>query len=361
MTSAKRMRLACVDFLQRSFAESAQQFATQSLVQGLQLLPILALAGISLLIAGYKLTDRQSRSKAQSTPFIKHVNISPDRFQVNLEAPFTLTGVGTTWNSSVILKIRGATGGYVKGSSRNGQTITGILFPGKKIGLLELGESTDTVSASFTVVQNLTTVIVFDGDSLTRGYLGAGDNTVQATRLKITLDGLSPTAVGYNLGVGGQTIEQMQARLSTIVARYYQGGKTNVLVVQGGHNNLAKGATPAEVYAAWKSYLSTALALHPDWRVVLETELPAANPGQYPPNFDTKRDTVNLLLRSHRKNLGICQISDVAADAKMGKDGAEYDSIFFNADRTHPRTAGYSRMGAVDLQAVRAALQGCAP
>ncbi len=287
------------------------------------------------------------------------VTVTPASFPLGVATSFTLANSGTDWTALTRPTVSGGNGAYLSNMVVSGQTITATLLPGNTIGMLTLGNSTNSLTANVSAVANLTTVVVLHGDSLTRGYRGSGDNTVNATRLAVAKSGLGPTATLFNEGIGGQTIENMTSVYAATAGADYRSGKVNVLVVQGGHNSWQLGETVAQVMADWRTYFATVKATHPDTLIVWETELPAANPGVYPADFDAKRDQINAWARSSFTMLGVCQLSDVAADAVIGQDGQEYNLLNFNDDFTHPTDLGYTRMGNADLQAIRAALRGC--
>lgn len=287
------------------------------------------------------------------------VTVTPSSFPLGVVTPFTLTNSGTNWTTSTRPTVSGGVGAYLSNIAVNGQTITATLLPGTTASTLTLGTTSDSATADVSAVVNLTTAVSFHGDSLTRGYRGSGDNTVNATRLAVVQLGLGPTATIYNDGLGGQNIQNMMADYASSAGAHYLPGKINVLVVEGGHNSFAQGETVQQVEADWRTYFATVRAQHPDVLIVWETDLPSANPG-YPADFDSKRDQVNAWARANYPQLGVCQLSDIAADAVIGQDGQEYDLANFNDDNSHPTDAGYTRMGNADLQAIRAALRGCA-
>jgi lysophospholipase L1-like esterase len=169
----------------------------------------------------------------------------------------------------------------------------------------------------------------------------------------VVLNAVGPTWQGTNYGNPGHTITQMIAELGSHVNGLYDGARqNNYLIVQGGHNDIVQGADASSVISRIQSYCSTALAANP-WKIIWSTEPPASDPGIYPPNFDSIRDTVNSYMRQHWQSLGIAALSDFALDPRMGCDGCEYNSTYYsNLDHTHPTDAGYKIWGSYDLAAV---------
>ena len=194
---------------------------------------------------------------------------------------------------------------------------------------------------------------VWHGDSLTYGQNGSNPGTTSATRLAVVLNAVGPTWQGTNFGHPGHTITQMISELGSDVNGLYDGTKqNNYLIAQGGHNDIVQGADASTVISRIQSYCSTALAANP-WKIIWSTEPPASDPGIYPPNFDSIRDTVNSYMRQHWQSLGIAALSDFALDPRMGCDGCEYNSTYYsNLDHTHPTDAGYKIWGSYDLAAV---------
>ena len=194
---------------------------------------------------------------------------------------------------------------------------------------------------------------VWHGDSLTYGQNGTNPGTTSATRLAVVMNAVGATWQGTNFGHPGHTITQMISELGSDVNGLYDGAKqNNYLIAQGGHNDIVQGADASTVISRIQSYCSTALAANP-WKIIWSTEPPASDPGIYPPNFDSIRDTVNSYMRQNWQSLGIAALSDFALDPRMGCDGCEYSSIYYsNLDHTHPTDAGYTIWGSYDLAAV---------
>jgi len=194
---------------------------------------------------------------------------------------------------------------------------------------------------------------VWHGDSLTYGVNGSNPGTPSATRLAVVLNAVGATWQGTNFGHPAHTITQMISELGSDVDGLYDRTKQhNYLIAQGGHNDIGQGADASTVIARIQSYCSTALAANP-WKIIWSTEPPASDPGIYPPNFDSIRDTVNSYMRQHWQSLGIAALSDFALDPRMGCDGCEYNSTYYsNLDHTHPTDAGYKIWGSYDLAAV---------
>jgi len=156
---------------------------------------------------------------------------------------------------------------------------------------------------------------VWHGDSLTYGQNGSNPGTTSATRLAVVLNGVGPTWQGTNFGHPGHTITQMISELGSDVNGLYDGTtQNNYLIAQGGHNDIVQGADASTVISRIQSYCSTALAANP-WKIIWSTEPPPSDPGIYPPNFDSIRDTVNSYMstRFSRVSRARCEVERTAA------------------------------------------------
>ena len=285
----------------------------------------------------------------------------PTSFPLGVATPFVLTGSNTAWTGSTRPTVSGGSGAFVSNVVASGQTLSGTLNPGQAAAALTLGDSADAATVVVSAVANVVNNVVWHGDSLTYGQNGSGAGGTGATRIATVLSAMGPMWRGSNQGVAGQTLTQMAAQLGSVVNGLYDASKvSNLLIVQGGHNDIGQGASAATVIARIETYVATALAAHP-WRIVWCTELPAAYPGVYPATFDTVRDAVNAWMRLNWQSIGIGVLADVALDARMGLDGCEYNGTYFSgSDFTHPTDAGYAIWGSYDLAAM-ALLSGGLP
>jgi lysophospholipase L1-like esterase len=215
-----------------------------------------------------------------------------------------------------------------------------------------------TLRTTTNAVSEMTNNIVWDGDSLTYGENGSNAGTIYATRVAIVGKALGSTWSMSNLGVPGQTVSQMIARIGSTVSPLYDGAKANnYLVVQGGHNDINLGADAATVIARIQDYLRTVLAANA-WKVIWSTQPPAGHPV-YPPHFNGIRDAINMWMRSNWQRCGVSALADVALDFRIGINGCENNPAYYSStDHTHPTDAGYSIWAEYDLAAVDSLLSG---
>ena len=284
---------------------------------------------------------------------------SPTSFPLGVATAFTLTGTNTSWTNGTKPKVTGGTNACVSNFTQSGQTLTGTLNPGSATGTLTMGDTTDSATANVTAAANVINNIVWHGDSLTYGQNGSNPGTTSATRLAQVINALGPIWQARNYGNPGHTISQMISELTATVNGYYDATKqNNILVVQGGHNDIGGGGlTAAQVIANIGTYLQTALAAHP-WKIIWSTQPPAQYPGAYPANFDSIRDTINAYMRLNWQSLGIAALSDFALDFRMGLDGCEYNSTYYSGtDFTQPNYS-LPEVDTGDLMYLLAALLG---
>ncbi len=337
-----------------TFSPTSLSFSSTTTSATVSYTPPATLGSITLTASAAGLSSGTTALSNTPPPSVACV---PTSFPLGVATPFTLTGTSTSWTAGTKPTVAGGTNAYVSNMALSGQVLTGTLNPGTAAGTLTMGNSTDSVTTTVSAVANVVNNIVWHGDSLTAGVAGSNSGTTAATRLAVVFKALGPTWQGSNQGNGGHTLVQMLSELnSTINGLYDATKKQNILIAQGGHNDIGGGgASAATVINSIKSYIAAALAAHP-WKIVWCTQPPAAFPGAYPANFDSIRNTVNAYMRLNWQSMGIAALSDFAMDARTGLDGCEYNSAYFSgSDFTHFNDAGYTIWGQYDLAAVAAA------
>ncbi len=93
--------------------------------------------------------------------------------------------------------------------------------------------------------------------------------------------------------------------------------------------------------------------------MLIGTVLPRTSVGQ-PADQEGKRQIYNALIRSHWEEFadGLC---DFAADSRLGDDGDQNDTTYFNADATHMNTTGYGVIAELVEAAILALPDDAAP
>ncbi len=122
----------------------------------------------------------------------------------------------------------------------------------------------------------------------------------------------------------------------------------NICVAMAGGGDLASGGDPQAVLDALRVYCAARRAA--GFEVIVLTLLPRSDPV----GFDAARTVYNDMLRAQWPTFAD-GLADVAADPRIGADGANLDPVYF-VDTVHPTSAGYAVMAA----AVAPALEGLA-
>jgi lysophospholipase L1-like esterase len=189
--------------------------------------------------------------------------------------------------------------------------------------------------------------IVCEGDSLTVGLnLAATSRSTYPFQLALLYTDNRMVAV-YNDAVSAQTIDDMDAQTS-VTATYDSRKGNQVLVVWAGTNDIYFGATGAATYALLAAYCAARRAV--GFKVVVLTCLPRSNAGT-PAGFNTDRATLNTSIRANWATFADA-LADVAADSRIGDDGDELDTTYFDADKVHMNATGYGVIASIVKTAI---------
>lgn len=188
--------------------------------------------------------------------------------------------------------------------------------------------------------------IVFDGNSMTfgTGATGSGSYPTQ------TLLNLNSNYSFYNIGVTGQTIDQMSADFETDPFYLYDTSMSkNIYVAWEGTNAMRSPAnqTPAQAYASMVTLCNKAKKR--GFVVVVLTTLPSTTAG-----FNTNQVAFNNLLKAdfttsigtriYSPNVGVTyadRLVDVAAITNL----SDPSNTTYYGDGIHPTNAGYALVG----------------
>lgn len=179
--------------------------------------------------------------------------------------------------------------------------------------------------------------VVCDGDSFTLGTSGGASSTQTYPYYLGQQAGSQYGGSGAsiaNLGVGGNTIQNMISRGAATDAYYSTGYRQNILLWLAGYNNYGDISLLAQTLSYSRQYIAARVAA--GWTVgwftltdfTIRTE----------PAFDTARRAHNTIMRAQYANYGAAGILDVGADAAMGATGA--GSPLFLPVTGHPTAAG---------------------
>jgi lysophospholipase L1-like esterase len=164
---------------------------------------------------------------------------------------------------------------------------------------------------------------VCDGDSLTRG---AAQDGVPVVSYPTQLAGITSLPVA-NMGIDGQSMATMDANYAANIAPLFNASTANVLILEGGGNDLPGGGTATTIGASVRSYCAKARAT--GFKVFLMT-MPPINI-----NNDARIDAINADRRSTWASY--CDgLIDIAADPAFSDVG---NRTYYQTDNTHWRTA----------------------
>lgn len=184
--------------------------------------------------------------------------------------------------------------------------------------------------------------IVFDGNSLVQAtQVPSGDGIAEKTA---TLAPLSSLVVVKNIGVNGQTINDMRNRGSAYADANFVAGKKNMLIAWEGTNAIFNsGATGAVAGAQMEQYCVERLAAHPDWIIVLMTTLPRFSTGSFSiVDGNAQLDAYNAYLQANFKRMGARKVVDVRASGVFAYTGPTMSAAMspLMNDTIHYNSAG---------------------
>lgn len=210
--------------------------------------------------------------------------------------------------------------------------------------------------------------VMLAGDSITHQH--DGDVTWRARlwrefqRQEVQVDFVGPRSQtrrhGYDIGgsfdrdhnaLGGTTVALEKDRIRGQVRAH----RAQVLVVIMGHNDLARGARPAEVARSMSTYISRARAANPRLKVVLGTVMDAHRSGR--DKFAGRNHELNQRYRDLAVQLSTARSPIVVArTARRG-----WDPTVHTYDGAHLTPLGESRVAAAVARALHAPRVGALP
>jgi lysophospholipase L1-like esterase len=179
-------------------------------------------------------------------------------------------------------------------------------------------------------ITNMMSHIVCDGDSLTLGLQNGA--TPYPSQLQ---DLLNPVLWDMrNFGVSGQTLTNMLSDVTTQVDVWHNSIRPReIVILWGGSNDIADGATAAAVENSIQTYCSGRKAA--GFSVIACDILPRTGIGG---GQETVRTTVNTWLSTNYPSFAD-GFANLATNASLSNYN---DTNYFNADKTHLTTAGYA-------------------
>lgn len=188
--------------------------------------------------------------------------------------------------------------------------------------------------------------LVWDGDSHTSG----ADLTTPFPSLVTPADA---TYTMTNTGLGGSTVPQMAARAFESVDSLFQpeAGK-NIVMIQGGGNDMALGATAAQAFLSLVSYCLA--RRRKGWKVVVGTMYSRIS-------LDVQKNALNTSIRAYWPSFADGLI-DYAAIPQLGADGAYSNGTYFQnsgpSTGVHLKDAGATLAASLGSSAIANAWLG---
>lgn len=185
-------------------------------------------------------------------------------------------------------------------------------------------------------------LIIFDGDSRTEG----SGHTLNQTWVKRVIAGLSKTAHGVNMGVGGQTLATMTSNVAGRVTALYDGTYTKNIVVIGAAaiNDFTAGTTGATCITNLQTYCA---ALNANQQLIVAT-CPLRDTSTAPMNAE--RNTYNAWIRANYASL---KTGAVLVDIDALPQFAAWSSTYY-IDIVHFNDAGHQVWAAAFKPAIEA-------
>ena len=242
--------------------------------------------------------------------------------------------------------------GYANNSRVDSVTLYNrLLTTDEKAALWNDGDGLDTLTAY--PDRSLNWICI--GDSLTSDYLSSVPGVDRWADQASALLGGGKYNDPTNLAVIGKTAAEMLADAPAQVSAYYAPGKTNLVTIWAGTNDLApSGAVVADLQTTFQALCET-------WRnagskVLAYTMLPrnTGAAGGNQTQFNNNRATFNTWLRSNYTNFADGLV-DVAADSNIGvSDTAYANTTYYVNDQTHLLPAGQTIVAGLAATAIDA-------
>jgi lysophospholipase L1-like esterase len=174
---------------------------------------------------------------------------------------------------------------------------------------------------------------VCEGDSITAGL---GVTTPYPAQMAASL---GSGWVVVNNGVSSDTIENMLANAPTDIDPKYNAYayKKNICVIFAGTNDLFFGETVDDTYGWLVSFCTGRRAV--GYKVVVATTLPRQSVSVPQATWDARRADYNTRIRTNWASFADA-IADVAADSRIGDDGDNNDTTYYQVDAVHPNDTG---------------------
>lgn len=179
-----------------------------------------------------------------------------------------------------------------------------------------------------------TSIVIFDGNSLTSGQGATAPENNYPSRVAANLTGW----FWFNRGVSSKTTNERASAAGTDVDPFAHPSRTkNVAVLWEVTNDLYFNSNATSAYDNYVNWCNGRRAA--GFQVVAVTVLPRSQGGLYA-GFESDRQWINAQIRSNWQNFANA-LADVAADSRIGAPGAEQNTTYYT-DKIHLTDAGYA-------------------
>ena len=187
-----------------------------------------------------------------------------------------------------------------------------------------------------------TTMLVFDGDSISVG-VGASPGRTLAEQV-VPL--LPPGVASRVVGAGGRPVKDCLARYDALVRPLYDARAAhNVIFFHAGDNDITQGSTARQAYDALTAYV--ARAHRQSWTVAVSTELQRFD---LPEAMQAELSAFNALVLANAA--GADGVADFGGDATMGGVANRRNPTYYTLDGVHPADAGYAILAGLAAKAL---------
>lgn len=194
-----------------------------------------------------------------------------------------------------------------------------------------------------------TKLLVYDGDSITQGFQVGFEQSCPYQTWQSLGSSWSP----YNFGRPGFRSDQVLADWSSRYSLLYSAGNAkNIVVAMMGTNDLLQGISLATIQSNITSYVTAVKAA--GFQCLIKT-VPAMKDytgSVVPGGAEADRVSLNSWIVSN--SAGANAVIDYTSQTLLSAAGAGTNTTYFQADKLHPKTAGYALMAAIDAPAIAA-------
>jgi len=208
-----------------------------------------------------------------------------------------------------------------------------VLTPSQRTS--ELAKLVASLDTEGIYIPSIATELLFAGDSIT---LNAGVTSSQgfAYQVEQSYEGKADfNIIGTNGGTMGSMLSDAPTTFYPWVATAATTGRTVVVHIAEGTNDIVSGRNAADTFADLQSFIA-GLRTNGATKIVVATMLPRGDA-----NTETRRQSYNDLIRN-AVGSSIDALADWAANTDVGDYGDNLDLTYYQADGIHPNAVGHT-------------------